>query len=288
MKKRLIALSERAVAFAGRCKKAWQLVPHADALYETFGESLNNHGDVQGAPLRLSRHERELLENALAFGKLVADDVAVPRADIIAVPEKSKFAKVIQMFSKTHHSRLPVMGRDLDDMKGFVLLKDVVAFIGREDEFTLQAVLRPLPVVPETLPLPKVLQSMRRAKVPLVLVSDEFGGVSGLISLKDILEQLVGVMDDESAVQDEAVMSLGHNRYRVRGDAELDVLDRVLGVHFARHASDDVVTLAGLVMQLAQRIPDKGDSIALFDGWKAVVFESDGRRILRLDLERVG
>ncbi len=278
-------LRERVRAFYLRSSKIWTVLPHVEVLHDLLGVMIAHSGD-KDRPLRLGRYARELVENALAFGELVADDVAVPRADIVAIPEKSKFSKVVSMFAKTYHSRLPVMGHDMDDLKGFVLLKDVVAYVGKEDTFQVSDILRPLTFVPETLPLPKVLQVMRRAKVPFVMVADEFGGVSGLISLKDILERLVGNMDDENVAHDEALVSLGQNRYRARGDIELTQLDRVLGTRFCQLAGDDVVTLGGLVMQVAHVIPAKGEHVALGDGWLITVVETDGRRILRVDVER--
>ncbi|MCA3244450.1 MAG: CBS domain-containing protein, partial [Alphaproteobacteria bacterium] len=216
MKHLLANLREALAARQQFLHQAEALRPHLPQLYAAFAER-------EMAPL--THHERELLENALAFGALVADDVAVPRAEIIAAKETASLPEVLALFAESQHSRLPVVGNSLDDLKGFVLLKDVIQHLQEPATFQLSALLRPLTVVPETMPLPRVLQQMKRAKVPFVLVADEFGGTSGLISLKDILEQLVGSIADENADQAEAIVSLGGQRYRIRGETALTEVD---------------------------------------------------------------
>jgi CBS domain containing-hemolysin-like protein len=129
-----------------------------------------------------------------------------------------------------------------------------------------------------------VLQQMKRAKVPLVLVTDEFGGTSGLISLKDILEQLVGSIADENADQAEAIVSLGGHRYRVRGETPLAQVDRMLGTKLSGQEHEAVTTLAGLVMHAAQHIPAKGEVVTLGHGISAETTETDGRRVLLITL----
>ncbi len=251
--------------------RAKVLRPHLPQLYAALSER---------TAVPLTHHERDLMDNALTFSALVADDVAVPRAAIIAIPDTASFHEVLALFGRSQHSRLPVMGQSLDDLKGFLLLKDVVLHLDAPQTFKLDDLLRPLTVVPETMPLPRVLQQMKRAKVPLVVVTDEFGGTSGLISLKDILEQLVGSMADEHAAQAEAVVSLGGHRYRVRGDVALEALDSLLGTTLASQSADDVTTLAGLILLAAQHIPMKGEAITLAPGIQAEITETDGRRVL--------
>ncbi len=275
MKKLLTDLQERFKNQRIFLHQAEALRPHLPQLYAAFAER-------ELAPL--THHERELLENALAFGALVADDVAVPRASIIAAPAAAKLPEVLNLFAETQHSRLPVMGRDLDDMKGFVLLKDVIQHLQEPETFNLLNLLRPLTVVPESMPLPRVLQQMKRSKVPLVLVTDEFGGTSGLISLKDILEQLVGAIADENADQAEAIVSLGAQRYRIKGETPLAEIDRVLGTTLAAQENEDATTMAGLVLQAAQHIPAVGEVVTLQGGLLAETTEADGRRVLLVTL----
>lgn len=260
-----------------RVRKAWELNEHIDDLHAAFE-------DREGqAPL--SKHERELLENALAFSQVLADDVSVPRADIISVPEGSDFAAVLRVFTESAHTRLPVHGKNLDDIKGFVMLKDFIPFVGKEDSFTLAAITRPMAFVPETMALPRVLQIMRKNHAPLVLAVDEFGGTSGLISLHDILEELVGNIEDEHDATDEAPMvALGDGRYRIQGDFTLEDLDAALGTDLAYAFEDHAETLSGAITQTARKIPAKGEKIALNPDVEALVTATDGRRVLTVEI----
>lgn len=259
-----------------RWRKAMELAPHIDDLYAAFEER-----DKDGA---LSRHERELLENALAFSATTADEIGMPRADIVGIPETAQFEDVVKAFQDSYHSRLPVVGRDLDDVKGLVSLKDVVALVGREHEFAMEKLVRPVTFVPESMVLSRVLHIMKRTRMPLVMVSDEFGGTSGLITLKDLLEELLGDIEDEHEDGKVALVSMGGGKFKVQGDYALEDLDRQLGTHLGT-AFEDVETIGGALMQVANTVPAKGESHALGERVKATVLASDGRRVQSVELK---
>ncbi len=259
-----------------RWRKAMELAPHIDDLHAAFEER-----DHDGA---LSRHERELLENALAFSATTADDVGMPRADIVGIPETATFADIVQAFQDSYHSRLPVIGRDLDDVKGIVSLKDVMALVGKEAEFEMGKLLRPVNFVSESMALQRVLMIMKRTRMPLVMVSDEFGGTSGLITLKDILEELLGDIEDEHEDGKASLVAMGAGRYRVQGDYALEDLDRQLGTELGEHFND-VETIAGAVMRQANTVPARGESFTLSERVHATVLASNGRRVLSVELK---
>lgn len=260
-----------------RWRKAIQLAPHIDDLHAAFEER-----DKDGA---LNRHERELLENALAFSTTSADDVGMPRAEIVAIPDDADFAMVIKAFQESYHSRLPVMGRDLDDIKGLISLKDVMALVGHENDYSMGKLLRPVTFVPESMSLQRVLHIMKRTRMPLVMVSDEFGGTSGLITLKDILEELFGDIEDEHEDgKGMGLESLGAGRFKVQGDYALDDLDRKLGTDLAEQF-EDVETIGGAVLREAKTVPARGESFKLGERVQAMVAASDGRRILAVELK---
>lgn len=260
-----------------RARKAWELNEHIDDLHAAFED--------RDAQTPLTRHERELLENALAFSQITADDVSTPRAEIVSVPEGSGFAAVLRAFAESAHTRLPIHGKNLDDIKGFVMLKDFVPFVGKDEKFKLADITRPVAFVPENMSLPRVLQIMRKSHVPMVLAVDEFGGTSGLISLHDILEELVGDLEDEHDASDEAPMvALGDGRYRIQGDFTLEDLDAALGTDLAYAFEDHAETLGGAVTQAARKIPAKGEKVALSAHVDAIVATTDGRRVLMVEL----
>lgn len=261
---------------ASRFKKALELAPHIDDLYAAFEE---REGD---APL--TRHERELLENAMAFSATTADDVGIPRAEIMTLAETADFTTVLKAFQDSYHSRLPVVGEGLDDVKGLVTLKDVIALVGHEDDYDMAKLLRPVSFVPESMPLPRVLRLMKATRLPLVMVSDEFGGTSGLITLKDILEELLGDIEDEhDDTKGPGMIALGDRRYRVPGDYALDDLDRQFMTTLA-DTFDEVETLGGALMREAKTVPAKGQAFMLAPGVRATVLASDGRRVLSVEL----
>lgn len=270
---------ERMKLTIARWRKAMELAPHIDDLYAAFEER-------EGGAL--SRNERELLENALAFGTTTADDVGMPRADIIAIPDTADFAAVLAAFQDSYHSRLPVIGRDLDDVKGLITLKDVMALVGKEHEFSMDKLVRSVTFVPESMPIQRVLHVMKRTRMPLVMVSDEFGGTSGLITLKDILEELLGDIEDEHDDSKlPALVSLGNGKFRVQGDYALEDLDKQFGTLLAERY-DDVETIGGAILQEAMTVPAKGEAFKLTDRVHATVAASDGRRLLSVDLKITG
>jgi magnesium and cobalt transporter len=265
----------------GRARKALQLAPHIDDLYAAFEE---REGE---APL--SRHERELLENTLAFSQTHAESVGVPRADIVAVPVGADFEAVLEAFQKSSHTRLPVVGRDLDDVKGLVTLKDFIPLVKTPEAFKLEAILRPVNFVQESMPLNRVLQVMKKTRMPLVMVSDEFGGTSGLVTLKDVLEELVGDIEDEhDGAEPTPLVALGGNRFRVRGDYGLEDVDSHIGSDLASVFGEDVETIGGAVMRKANTIPARGETFALTPDIDATVYATDGRRILSVELKLKG
>jgi CBS domain containing-hemolysin-like protein len=257
-----------------RLRRAMALVHHADDLHDAFADRPNR---------ALTQHERDLLENALAFSARTARQVGVARAEIIALPIGATLTETLKHFGESAHSRLPVIGQNLDDVRGVVSLKDVVTFIGHSKNFALTDLLQPALLLPEAMPLTKVLQHMRQDRMPLALVTDEFGGVSGLVGLKDILIELVG---DLAPNEDEAgpgIMSLGGGVFRVRGSTSLNDVDAMLSLTLSRHFAN-VETLAGAVLQTAQHLPPTGSTVALPGVAKVVVQAADARRIVWLEV----
>ena len=234
----------------------------------------------------LSKGERELLANALVFSSVTANNVCVPRADIKAVNVKANFGKVMKAFADSHYSRLPVMGKSLDDIVGVITLKDMAPFIGKESEFVLATSVRAPLFVPETMPLPRVLQLMKRHRTGLVMVTDEYGGVTGLLALKDLLERLVGELGDEHAEEvAEGIQSIGNNRFRIPATMLLTDVSRTLALSVQFPDNPEVETLGGLVMHEARRVPAVGESVALPGGCVAKVLLADARHVEMVELK---
>lgn len=237
----------------------------------------------------LTVHEKELIANALQFRNVDADEVSVPRSEIIYLKAEDTFEQVMTTFQKTRHSRLPVVGEDLDDVLGFITLKDIICFVENPQDFSLKNTLRPATFVPDTMPLPRVLQLMKKSKVQLVMIADEYSGTAGLLSLKDILEELVGEVEDEHETEDTPLYkSIGINRYWL--DAKLPIEDATKYLNLKLPLPEGVAendlpyeTMGGLILHLAGRVPATGESLKLGQH-TATITESDGRRVTALEI----
>ena len=243
---------------------------------------------VPGVAPELDRQERALIANVLRLRGTTADDVMVPRADIVAMPVDASLAAAIALIRAEGHSRLPVYREQLDDIVGMVHIKDVFAYVGRPEEFSLEAILRkPLLVAPQ-IPVLDLLLQMRQARMHLALVVDEYGGIDGLVTIEDLVETIVGDIADEHD-EDEKPMVTERSDGSLDLDARLPVDEfegRVGQVLTPDERSADIDTVGGLVFTLAGRVPARGEVIGHPSGIEFRVLEADPRRIRRLRVRR--
>ena len=230
--------------------------------------------------------EREMLRNLLHFGERTVDDIAVPRGDIIAVPATISFADLIAAFAEAEHSRLPVYQNSLDTVIGMVHIKDVfrLKVSGAEPPADLSELLRTPLFVPESMGVLDLLARMRAERVHLAIVVDEFGGTEGLVTIEDVVEEIVGDIEDE---HDEEVpgmlIMLDEGVWDADARAELDEVAETIDARLAA-VEEDVDTLGGLAFVLAGHIPQQGEIVEHPSGWRLEVTDSDSRRVNRLRL----
>jgi magnesium and cobalt transporter len=232
----------------------------------------------------LDRQERALIANVLRLRGTVADDVMIPRADIVAMPIDLTLDQALEVIRREGHSRMPVFREQLDDIAGMVHIKDVFAYVGRPDAFRLEAILRaPLMVAPQ-IPVLDLLLQMRTARVHLALVVDEYGGIDGLLTIEDLVETITGDIADEHDEPDLPMVT-------ERADGTLDVDARMpiedfqarAGAALTEEERDaDIDTVGGLVFTLAGRVPARGEVIGHGSGMEFRVLDADARRIRRL------
>ena len=246
--------------------------------------------EEEGDGLELDAAERVLLGNVLKLRGKMALDVMVPRADIVAMPQDLSLDQAVRLIQREGHSRMPVYRENLDDVVGMVHIKDVFAAIGREEGFSLPAILRkPLFVAPQV-PVLDLLLQMRQARIHLSLVVDEYGGIDGLVTIEDLVETIVGDIADE---HDEEALPQAAERPdgTVDLDARMPVEDfeaRFGDVLTAEERGQDIDTVGGLVSTLAGRVPAKGELLSHPSGLEFQVLEADPRRIRRLRVRRPG
>ncbi|MBV8800398.1 MAG: HlyC/CorC family transporter [Alphaproteobacteria bacterium] len=261
----------------------------ADSIRESLEEVIEESERQNPA---LARRERVMLANLLKFGELRVDDVKVPRADIIAVDESISVCELVAKFREAEHSRLPVYRENLDDPIGLVHIKDVVGLgelgpdgIMRWPDVPISKVRREILVAPPSMPASDLLLKMQTTRIHLALVIDEYGGTDGLVSIEDLVEEIVGDIGDEHDV-DEAphLTQLADGGFEA--DARLDLDDFTEQTGIALEPPDpeeDIDTLGGLVVSLIGRVPQRGE-IVTHGGFEFEVLQADPRRIRRLRL----
>ena len=249
----------------------------------------------------LSVQERNMMRRILHFGKLTVEDVMVPRADIVAVDESITVDELMRVFREAEHSRLPVYDETLDDPRGMIHIRDLMSWITEEAETDAKAPLdlgrvdlkrtvgaiditRELLYVPASMAALHLLLKMQNTRIHLALVVDEYGGTDGLVSIEDLVEEVVGEIADEHDVE-EAPLIRTDQRLGLVADARLPIedLEKHLGIELVSgDQEEDIDTLGGLVFALAGRIPELGERVLHPSGVKFEVLEADPRRIKKL------
>jgi CBS domain containing-hemolysin-like protein len=222
-----------------------------------------------------------LLTSALKFRKTLVSEVMVPRPDLVALPTSATAAEFEETVVRTGHSRIPVYGGGLDDIRGFVHAKDLLAVPAeKRNQAIHRELIRPVPVVPETMPISPVMEMMRSEGVHLAVAIDEHGGVSGLVTLEDIAEELVGEIRDEHDIRETMeIRPAGKDRYLVAGQTRVDRL-KELGVEIPEGQYE---TVGGYIMAEMGKVPRRGDTL-ITDTFEMTVRRLDGRRIREVEL----
>ncbi len=227
-----------------------------------------------------------LLSNVRKMHDKRVEDVAIPIADIVAVPDTASLSEIVETFRESTYSRLPVYSETLDNPVGLVHLKDIALEhgFGAEKVFDLQAIMRPLIYAPPSMPLRSLLQKMQSDRIHMALVIDEHGGVDGLVTIEDLIEEIVGeIADEHDAEEDQPWLMESPGVYLAQARASLEEFEQVAGVDLLPDDLDeDVDTLGGLVFMLSGRVPARGECLKDSAGHEFEVVDADARSIKRL------
>ncbi len=252
----------------------------AAALRETLEEILEQQGPEQ-APVDADEHG--LLVNLLNFRSLTAEDVMVPRADIVAVEAQTGLTALVVLLNRTYHSRLPVYRETLDDVIGMVHIKDILAAYPSKRNFSLRRMVRKVLFVAPSMRVVDLLLEMRQTRIHMALVVDEYGGIDGLITIEDMVEEIVGEIEDEfDVVEGPKVVVESDRTIQADARATIEEFEQIVGPVVSEEERDDVDTLGGLVFSLAGRVPSRGELVAHDSGVEFEVLDADPRRIKRL------
>ena len=232
------------------------------------------------AEVPIDEDERILLANILELRGRTIHDVMVPRANIASVSRDSSLSELIDLLTKESHSRLPVYGETLDDAAGMVHIKDVLAWRGRDGDFSLSKIQRKILFVSPSMQVLELLLEMRAERSHMALVVDEFGGVDGLVTIEDLVEEIVGEIEDEHDLDDNPKM-ISHPDGSFTADARVTIgtLEEMTGTEVTGGDTEDIDTLGGLVFSIAGRVPVRGELLHHSSGVEFEVLDADHRRI---------
>jgi magnesium and cobalt transporter len=235
-------------------------------------------------------HERDLLdadalsmiEGVLQVSELQARDIMVPRSQMDVIDINESPDKFVPFVIQTAHSRFPVTSGNRDDIIGILLAKDLLRYYAGEEEFNVREMLRPAVFIPESKPLNVLLKEFRKNRNHIAIVVDEYGGVAGLVTIEDVLEQIVGDIEDEydfDEVEDNIIQDK-NGQYRVKAMTEIEDFNEKFGTDFS---DDEFDTIGGLVLKRFGRVPKRGEQVEM-DGLSVTVLRADSRRVHLLEV----
>ncbi len=245
-------------------------------------------GDLSDA-LDLTEHgiteDKRILEGIVKFGNMDVREIMTPRVDVLGIGIQTRFKKLIAHVLESGYSRIPVFSQDLDNIKGVLYIKDLLPFLGKPDSFNWQSLMRPPYYVPETKKINDLLKEFQTSKIHMAVVIDEYGGTSGIITLEDILEEIVGEISDESDNEELFYVKIDENNYLFEGKILLNDFFKILNLD--EEIFDDVKgeaeTLAGLILELKGELPRKNETIPC-KGYLFSIKSVDQRRIKQIQV----
>lgn len=265
-----------------RLKKMIGIDNGSGSARDTLDELIEEREESE---LPINEDERMLLSNILNLRDRTVHDVMIPRADIIAIHDETTMDEIIDLITKEGHSRIPVYKEDMDDASGVIHAKDVLAWRGDADVFTPAVIQRKILFVSPGMRVLELLLEMRVQRLHMALVVDEFGGVDGLVTIEDLVEEIVGEIEDEHDTS-EAPKILQKEDGSYIADARLSIEDceQVLGKFATEEEHEHIDTLGGLTANLAGYIPTRNELLIHPSGLKIEVLEADPRRVKKLRL----
>jgi CBS domain containing-hemolysin-like protein len=254
-----------------------------DEIAEHEAELTNAYPDTAAQDGLIEGEERKLLQSIVDFGDTLVREVMTPRPDIVGIRENATIAELRALFREQEYSRFPVFKESLDNIAGFVFVKDLVALEASDDRKPITQFLRPAVVVPESKRVSELLKQFQRQQTQIAIVVDEYGGTAGLVTIEDMLEEIVGEIRDEYDVESEPIVEEGAGRFTFHGKVDIDEVKERLDVHIEREGFE---TVGGFLLTRLGRVPAVGERFAV-DGLSVEVLEVERRRIHKVRITRL-
>jgi magnesium and cobalt exporter, CNNM family len=230
----------------------------------------------------LEGEERQLLQSIVDFGDALVREIMTPRPDIVAIRDDATIGDLIALFREQEYSRFPVYKESLDNIAGFVFVKDLVALDTRDDTRPITSMLRPAVIVPESKRVAELLKQFQRQQTQIAIVVDEYGGTAGLVTIEDMLEEIVGEIRDEYDVESEPIVDEGGGRFVFHGKVDIDEVAQRLKVQIDRQGFE---TVGGYLLSHLGRVPAVGEQMDI-DGLHVEVLDVERRRVNKVRMTR--
>jgi len=231
----------------------------------------------------IETEERRLLQSIVDFGDTLAREVMTPRPDIVAIPESATIGDVRALFREQEYSRFPVYKDSLDNIAGFIFVKDLVTLGASDDKRPITPLLRPAVLIPESKRVPELLKQFQRQQNQIAIVVDEYGGTAGLVTVEDLLEEIVGEIRDEYDVESEPIVDEGRGRFLFSGKVDIDEVAQRLNIEIEREGFE---TVGGYLLSHIGRVPAVGERFEM-DGLSVEILDAERRRINKVRMSRL-
>jgi len=269
---RTVSSTKRAAAAPAQTDEA---EAEANEVAKTYLDSGEQEGIIEG-------EDRKLLQSIVDFGDTIVREVMTPRPDIVAIEDMATISDLRALFREQEYSRFPVYKQNLDNIAGFVFVKDLVLLEAADDARPISTLLRPALVVPETKRVPELLKMFQRQQQQCAIVVDEYGGTAGLVTAEDLLEEIVGEIRDEYDVESEPIVDEGNGRFLFSGKVDIDEVVERLKVPIEREGFE---TVGGFLLSHIGRVPAVGERFDI-DGLSVEVVDAERRRINKVRISR--
>jgi CBS domain containing-hemolysin-like protein len=248
----------------------------SDEEIETFIDEATEEGIID-------KGENELLRSVVAFGDTVVREVMTSRVNMVCIPKAATIDNLKDLIIKEKYSRIPVYKDRIDNMEGIVMAKDMLEYSDEKHKGQpIEALIRPVAFVPESMPVPDLLREFQKVKTKMAIVVDEHGGVSGLVTMEDVVEEIVGEIQDEYDTEEAQITENGPLDFTVTGAAEVEELEELFDVELA---DDDFITVGGLITRNLGRLPHKGETLTI-KGILLEVLDVDQKKVKKLRIRK--
>lgn len=261
-----------------------------ERLVQAFGSSQPQNIEQLLVVLRdaqerqlFDHHAMNMIEGAFEVAEMRVREIMIPRSQMTVVEKDASFEEILQLVTGSGHSRFPVIGEDKDELEGVLLAKDLLKYATRQEAFSIDDVIRDVVIIPESKRLNTLLNEFRASRNHMALVVDEYGGVSGLVTIEDVLEVIVGDIDDEHDVEEASnIMAHRKGHYNVNALTEIEEFNEHFNASLSSEESD---TIGGFVMKKLGHVPKRGEQVWA-QGFLFTVLGADSRRIYRLKVTK--